>query len=85
MTSFTAAFGWKPFNTPKYVSLLKHVSRSKNSITELSQMMDDKISNTSKMIAVLEKKGFVNKMFWGRYRYIVLTKSGKEFLEKVGK
>jgi len=75
--------GCKKFNVCNYVQLLKMIQLERKSILELSRDADKDPSTGCKMVAVLEKRGFVEKVFMGNRREIVLTERGNEFLKEV--
>lgn len=66
-----------------YFELLACAAEGNKHISKLAVDMGWSQTTVGKMVAVLENRGFVNRIFVGRFRYVKLTDNGKAILERV--
>jgi len=66
-----------------YFKLLVEVSKSKMTIMELATAIGLSDDNTQRMIKKLQTKGYVNKIFAGKCRYVSLTDRGKNAINSI--
>lgn len=81
---FAEVFGCKSFNVSHYLKLLKFISDDKRYTNEIAEVLEMSGTGVYKIASALEKRGYVYRLFWGRYRYVKLTEKGKELLSVIG-
>lgn len=67
-----------------YLELLQKASTEKRYLKDLAGELGWSATAISNMVAVLENRGLVARVFRGRYRDVILTDEGKRVLKEVG-
>jgi|GEM_PF-4372524 len=67
-----------------YIKLLNAVSGTRKTIIDISKEIGVSRDNTERMVKKLNKKGYINKIFSGKTRYVSLTEQGRAALNQIG-